>query len=88
MKYKKEKDWEEIDKIADENGGHYVVPTYPGIIDTSAVSEFIREHRVTYQYLRRLVYLAEKLGYKKITKEERTELIETCEKLIEEAQKE
>lgn len=40
-----EKAWDEIDKIADENGGHYVVPTKPGEVDTSEVSEYIKKLR-------------------------------------------
>ena len=37
--------WDEIDKIADENGGHYVVPTKPGEVDTSDVSEYIKKRK-------------------------------------------
>jgi hypothetical protein len=40
---KHNKDWEEIDRIADENGGRYCGPTFPGEADTSEVSIFIQE---------------------------------------------
>ncbi|WP_413380783.1 hypothetical protein [Alkalihalobacillus sp. 1P02AB] len=43
MKKNHDKIWDKIDQIADENGGHYVVPTKPGKVDTSDVSEFIRK---------------------------------------------
>ncbi|MGD7052986.1 hypothetical protein [Sutcliffiella horikoshii] len=33
--------WHEIDEIADENGGHYVVPTTSGQVGSSYVSEYI-----------------------------------------------
>lgn len=39
------KEWDEIDKIADENSGHYVVPTTPGEVDTLNVSEYIKKIR-------------------------------------------
>lgn len=38
----KEKEWNEINKIADENGGHYVVLSKPGEVDTSELSKEIK----------------------------------------------
>ena len=41
----KEEVWDEIDRKADQNGGHYVVPTTPDKVDTSDVSEFIQKRK-------------------------------------------
>lgn len=45
MNKHRDKDWEKIDEIADQNGGHYVVPTRPGEVDTSEVSKFIKKEK-------------------------------------------
>jgi predicted RNA-binding protein Jag len=37
--------WDEIDKIADENGGRYTGPTLPDEVDTSEVSKYISERK-------------------------------------------
>jgi hypothetical protein len=34
--------WESIDKIADENGGHYVVP-FPNDVDIKMISNYIQK---------------------------------------------
>jgi hypothetical protein len=40
-----DKEWDEIEKVVDQNGGHYVLPTKPGSVDTTAVSEFIKKQK-------------------------------------------
>ncbi|REE84566.1 hypothetical protein A8990_114101 [Paenibacillus taihuensis] len=45
--------WDEIDKIADQHGGHYVVPTIPGSIDTTDVSEFIKKQKEQREFEKR-----------------------------------
>lgn len=45
MKENNDKDWDNIDKLADQNNGHYDVPRVPNDKDTSEVSEYIRKHK-------------------------------------------
>ncbi|WML43123.1 hypothetical protein [Neobacillus sp. PS3-40] len=43
MEYKKDKRWKEIDRIVDEEyGWHYVVPSKPGEVDTTPISNYIQ----------------------------------------------
>jgi hypothetical protein len=45
MRKSHEREWDKIDEIVDQNGGHYVVPTIPGKVDTSVVSRFIQKEK-------------------------------------------